>query len=543
MTWVKSFLAVSAVLLLIIYPVSARADSPPPKRVLILYEMETDFGEDFPLVDAFNEYLGHFNLQAEKLQRSRWKPGDLSGYQIIFYLGNEKAELSPELLKEMDAAPELVWIENNIAQYARLKKWQDFRDEGLRHFTSLLYKQQHIPIQINIPVYSAYRSSARVLSSAEDMSGSVPYVWQSGNLWYIGRVNFSEPFIYVVADLLHEICGEDHPGGRQVLVRIEDVDPRTPPAKLAAVIDTVAELHVPYAVAVIPAAMVRGRILTLTDVPELVEVLRQVENTGGCIIQHGYTHQNEYSPLTGEGFEFWNAKDDKPMPGDEGVFVSQRVNSGLNILAGAGLYPVAFEPPHYAMSEEGYRELSKHFDILLGHVQMSDKSYKISLSTPYIVRSARAGMLVYPESLGYFDSSQENSIEEILTKAEYLTVVRDSSTCIFFHYYFPPGELAKIIKGIKELGYQFIDLRYASYHVESESTKIISRNGKREIVTDISPDKTEITGMRLVFKKWLNSLTALLITVVISFLLIIWTVRRNKKRFYEVKENAKTHCG
>jgi uncharacterized protein YdaL len=536
MTWVKFFLAFLTAISLIFFSVSAGAAFPPPKRVLILYEMETGFGEDFPLVGAFQEYLGHFNLQVEKLQRSQWKPGDLSsGYQVIFYLGNEKAELPLELLEEMDTAPELVWIEKNIDQYARLKKWQDFRDEGTRQFTSLFYKQMHLPVQDNIPVYCAFRPSARVFSTAEDMSDSVPYVWQSENLWYIGKVNFSEPFIYVFADLLHDICGENHPDGRQVLVRIEDVDPRTPPAKLAAVIDAVSELHVPYAVTVIPAAILRGRIITLTDAPELVEVLKRVENTGGCIVQHGYTHQNEYSPLTGEGFEFWNAKDDKPMPGDEEVFVNRQVNSGLAVLAGAGLYPVAFVPPHYAMSGKGYRELSKHFDILVGHVQLSDKSYKISLSTPYITRSPRTGMLLYPENLGYYDNSQEDSIEKILTEAEYLTVVRDCSTCFFFHYYLPPRELVKIIKGLKELGYQFIDLRYASYNVESDSVKIISKNGKREVVTDIPPNQAEITGTRLIFKKWLNSLTALLITVVISFLLIIWTIRRNKKRFYEVR--------
>ena len=42
----------------------------------------------------------------------------------------------------------------------------------------------------------------------------------------------------------------------------------------------------------------------MSQASELVKVLRKAQETGGFIIMHGCYHSNEYSPETGEGFEF-----------------------------------------------------------------------------------------------------------------------------------------------------------------------------------------------------------------------------------------------
>lgn len=75
---------------------------------------------------------------------------------------------------------------------------------------------------------------------------------------------------------------------------------------------------------------------------------------GASIIMHGYTHQNEFSPTTGEGYEFWNAKDDRPME-DEESFTVPRIEAGISELLRCGLIPLAFEAPHYAASQKHMR--------------------------------------------------------------------------------------------------------------------------------------------------------------------------------------------
>jgi len=436
--------------------------------------------------------------------------------------------------------PCLVWIEQNIDQFAKLQKWSGFKDEGNRYqFEYMVYRNRRLPYYRSIPLYCACPpAGASILALADDLQQEIPYIWRMDNLWYMGRIDFNPPINLIFGDLLHDIFNVDHQHSQQALLRIEDVNPLTPPGKLSAIIDVVSEQRVPYAVGVIPAIMVKGKLITLEDTPDLVGVLSQVEITGGSIIQHGYIHENEYSPKNDEGFEFWNARDDSPMPGDEALFTRLRIENGLKIFANTGIYPVAFELPHYATSSKGYQELSRHFTILSGQVQMSDESHTISLDIPYSHNSARAGMFVYPENLGYFDPNQVDTVGRILDKAEQLTVVRDCIAGVFFHSYLSPEGLESIITGLKKLGYDFVDLRYTSYHVEGESMKITSNNGQRSIWADVQviPDKNQLTGIRLIFKNWLATLAIALLIIVVSLFFMIWTLQKNKKNLYEVEQ-------
>ena len=65
----------------------------------------------------------------------------------------------------------------------------------------------------------------------------------------------------------------------------------------------------PYMITVIPVYKDpdTGKIIHLKDKPELVDLLRSMQDDGAAIIMHGYTHQF-YDSETGEGFEFWDVK-------------------------------------------------------------------------------------------------------------------------------------------------------------------------------------------------------------------------------------------
>lgn len=535
--WAK-IISAAVLIVIALAPGPLAASTGPPVKALILYETETRADEIYPLADALEECLGHFNIQADKMLRAGWRPGGLSGYGLVFYIGTGKAVLPLELLEEIARTPRLVWIEGNIEQYAMFKGWRDFKSQGEKgQFASLLYKGRSLPYPVDIPIHIAYpESGAEVVASADNLDKPLPYIWRKENVWYIGRMNITGSAFLIMADVLHDICGEDHPASRTARIRIEDVNPSTPPEKLAALIDVLSEKRVPYSVGVIPAYVYKGEIITLNDVPALVQVLRRVEETGGSIIQHGYTHQNEFSPITGEGFEFWNARDDSPLPVDGEEYVSPRVNSGLDILARAGIYPVAFEAPHFAVSQMGYQALARHFNLLSGQVQLSDHSHTIAFQAPYIFKSNRAGMTVDPDNLGYYDPDEVNSLGKILTLAEQYAIVRDCQIGIFFHNYLPPQELAEIIDGLKKLGYGFFDYHSFGYRVEGENVNIVNINGHRQVSTAITPvfDK-KLSGARLFLKKWMSSLSGLLVIIVLSYVFIILTVRKNKKRLYEAE--------
>ena len=67
----------------------------------------------------------------------------------------------------------------------------------------------------------------------------------------------------------------------------------------------------------------------------------------------------------------------------EKEYTESKITSGMQELVKFGLYPLAFEAPHYTMSQNGYQILSEHFSTYVGQVQLSDMDWEIMDSTLY----------------------------------------------------------------------------------------------------------------------------------------------------------------
>ncbi len=55
------------------------------------------------------------------------------------------------------------------------------------------------------------------------------------------------------------------------------------------------------------------------------------------------------------------------------IFVKDRVLNGLRVCIENGIYPLAFEAPHYAMESEGYKELKNIFLLIWGNIKIMIK--------------------------------------------------------------------------------------------------------------------------------------------------------------------------
>nr|MDH3175934.1 DUF2334 domain-containing protein [Bacillus pumilus] len=147
----------------------------------------------------------------------------------------------------------------------------------------------------------------------------------------------------------------------------------------------------PYQIAVTPVWIDRatGDEVTLSDRPKLVSVLKQLQGNGASIILHGF-NRTYRTAESGQGFEFWDAKYDQPIttndpknaekkrsksqfPNEkdfhtytksyqqqEVAYTEEKLTKGIELLARQGLYPLAFEVPHDAISQKGYEVISKH---------------------------------------------------------------------------------------------------------------------------------------------------------------------------------------
>ncbi|WKK94798.1 DUF2334 domain-containing protein [Clostridioides difficile] len=54
------------------------------------------------------------------------------------------------------------------------------------------------------------------------------------------------------------------------------------------------------------------KVITLSESPEIVKAIKYMQDKGGTVILHGYTHQYKKEEVSGEGYEFWDGKKMNP---------------------------------------------------------------------------------------------------------------------------------------------------------------------------------------------------------------------------------------
>ncbi len=477
----KKAVALFFLLTLPLHPAEA-ANRP---KVDVVYDAAFRYGDPQPVLVSLQEYLGHFDVDRKAVSVRDWRPGALRGADVVVVLGLRKTIFPQGLLREIAGAGKVLWIERNVEQLARRLGWADFRLRGgTNGWTSITSPSgdRSIPEWLRCFVASP-GGGAEVCDVVKRPSDQGAVSWRRGNVYYLGCLDFFEvPMTTVFVNLLSRVM----PAGsaqtlsrpRKVLLRIEDVSPLTDVEAVRKVLAVPEKRGIPFAIGVIPLGVDKdGSWRALHENPKLVKVLQEAQADGASIIMHGYEHRNRFSPTTGEGWEFWNVRDDRPMKNDA-VFTSLRIEKSFDELARCGLWPVAFEAPHYSMSHEGYRVLSRYFNILSGMVQTSDVSYRISMTMPYIVVSQYAnGMILLPENMGYYNGG-DSKVGDMLSNSRALLDVQDPFACFFYHGYLPPDHLPPLIAGVLRQGYTFFDIRTLNIRAGSTRVRISVRNGK-----------------------------------------------------------------
>ena len=373
-------------------------------------------------------------------------------------------------------------------------------------------------------------STAYVMAENSGDGTQAPYALKGANLWYIADIPFSylhEEDRYIpFCDLLHDILGIDHPESHRAVIRLEDVDPELNPDWIYTITDALYERQVPFAIATIPVfkdplAYYYDEPVEyhLKDFPEMVAALHYAEEHGASIILHGYTHQydsrpNPYNGVSGDDFEFWDALNGSPLPEDSDQWVRGRLKTGILELERYDIYPDAFEAPHYMASELDYKLFGNLF---VNTVQRTgyfvhpayyskEVNPKFFLSIypqhfggqffPYVIVKDFYGQRITPENLGclvpeafVWEGAMPRSSDDILRAAEKELVVRDGWASFFFHpfyleygeYYYPYGSLQSmidIVEGLKELGYQFVDLKEDLPPISVPAERLLVGNGE-----------------------------------------------------------------
>jgi len=441
-----------------------------PRLVAIYYDgPSTPQGEGY--VGAYHvlNLLGHFDLNGEILSIKSYRPGQLLGFRAAFFIGTRlDTKLPPAFLADVEKSTKpFCWIWRHIGSLvnspARRKKFGFSYVESRDDLElQIVYKGVTLAKEEpDLDVVSVNDPSVEVLATAVTQDGvSRPYALRRGQFWYFADSVFSymqDGGRYLVfCDLLHDILGIHHPSQALALVRIEDVSADVDPSDLRQIADLLANRKVPFQFGVIPifrSPPTPGEI-RISDRTSLVDAIHYMIQRGGTPVLHGVTHQ--YEGQSGDDYEFWDGRRNRAIRADSAETVAARLEHGLAECFASGIYPLAFETPHYAASEVDYRAMAKIFGLFYERTMLLPDVETIQ-GAPYPLKD-RFGRWVIPENLGYMPQDSPDP-KVLIERARKLRVVRDAVASFYFHTFLKRALLAEVVRGVSDAGYQFVSLR------------------------------------------------------------------------------------
>ena len=391
------------------------------QTVLILFDgPTTGYSEGLISANSIANLLGHFSLKFDIKLVANYSKGLINQYGWIFFAEElERTLLPKDFLDDVAASPKrIVWINRQLNQLttdAQFRKkvgfsYLDYYDNG--GFDAVIYNgitlRKTDPDLNLIRIENRFR--CRIWAQARNDEGLFPYIVQSDNFWYVADSPFSfveEGDRYLVfCDLLHEILGIPHPRERHALVRIEDVSIDDDPIDLRRVADYLSSRDVPFQIGLIPIFKdpAKGIEVYLSDRPQFIETLKYMIARGGSVVLHGVTHQ--FRGASGDDFEFWDDLKDKPLSFESANWIRERVELGIQECFKNGIYPIAWETPHYGASRVGF-QVFKEFFSHVNERRMVLEQLGTQQYFPYPLTDMW-GQKIIPENLGYVSIEDPN---------------------------------------------------------------------------------------------------------------------------------------
>ncbi|WP_243290533.1 polysaccharide deacetylase family protein [Bacillus sp. FJAT-47783] len=475
-------------------------------NVFVAYS--TKDGEVNQNVRMLDMLIGHFTRNITFKSVHDVKKQDLSGISHLFYLGDVEAKL-PSSFRNIseEFSGSYVAIGANVEQLGDSFSFVGETTEQLVSVKELIIDKGVNPLPETSLIYNVDAGdSATTLINGKYGEKIHPVFVQQENRYYFAKKELTSDFSLYLAEGLHHVFQSDKHKTRSAYIRLEDVHPMSDPKKLIDIAHFLQEKNIPYMITVIPVYTDPDthKEYHYKDAPKVVEALQYMQDHGGSIILHGYTHQYRKSE-TGEGFEFWDVENNTPIyfPEDqnkkirsradfeddksykeyvqtlkefEKEYIREKITKGIQELVSHNLYPLAFEAPHYTMSLEGYQELSKYFSTYVGQLQLSNENWQVLHSAPYFTRPVfTGGMNVIPETIGYVQEGDPSAIDTMINKAHRQLILRDGVIGGFYHPYLGVETLKELINQMEKIpNIEWMDLKRIPNEVEVESVHITS---------------------------------------------------------------------
>lgn len=522
----KKISIIFAIILLSFIPKSFAFADKSSDKALIIYESELNINSVENKVNYLNELLYVFNKNVEKIQIDEYKSGDMDSYNSVFVINIENDINNKQFLDDLSVYKnKIYWIGNKIENFLNEnKKYTVKYDSQNYSINELIYKKNSLIINSGYS-YNIITTSkdAKVLAEMSDSYNTYPFIINEDNLYYISRWDLENSFIF--EDSLNDFYNIKHFDKGKIFIRIEDVHPFRDTKQLREIADYLYSKDIPFMIAFIPTYVdSKTQAITTMDMkPEFIETIQYMQEKGGSIVLHGYTHQLGNEEISGEGYEFWDIKNDTPVDEDIEPYVKNRVLSGLRLCIENKIYPLAYEAPHYAINIDGYKELKKYFSTYVGQYQNNNNNFATN-SSPFTIKNSDTFNVLIPENLNYVDENDEFSVDKIKESFKKLSMVRGYTGGFFFHPYLDINYLKEIVEFLEDENVEFLDLKEEYNYVKVDDIRIISDDGEIHCTYDESKAITknkEKSKFEIAIQN-INNIVIIFITIILVIFIIIF---------------------
>lgn len=268
---------------------------------------------------------------------------------------------------------------------------------------------------------------------------------------------------------------------KPALLRLEDVGPGGPYFvdenlhKLYAIAEYLHQEGIPFHVSLIPRIVVpkKGYDAGMADDTaysrRFVQTLKDIQNLGGVVGIHGYTHQTGSDP-SGWGFEFYDPLENPRAPNTY-EFARERIDKSVDLFKKANIIPAYWETPHYTASLKQHPAFEEQAGLIYENKHRGEMAgnYKV-IDFP---GQGYRGFVTVPAPLGSVE--RDSDVERIIKKLDHM----GNDLASFFYHpfrefkylykdYNAKGEvyyvydqnspLHVLIRAFKEKGYTFVSV-------------------------------------------------------------------------------------
>ncbi len=525
MTFKKAVLRINILILLFLllftYKIAAGDNN-----LLIIYEQRYYFGEEVDIVTTIGELSGHFHVDTKELNQKDYKKGIIKNYEYIIVLGNE-GNFNRELIQELAAVDKKIyWIGKGFERFLNYKDLsieyigrssnpvQIIFSDNIEGFNEPETPEYIIPVELDFELYNIKRG--KIHSYLSDGIHTYPFIFRQKNIFYMSRFFSNDMPYYIFADSLHDFFSHTyHYESKEIYIRLEDVHPFSDTRKLKEIGEYLYNNKIPFLIGVIPAYLnSKGKITLMSEVKEFVETIQYLQKLGGTVVLHGFTHQNLEHYVTGEGYEFWDPKNDRPLNIDIAKYIDEKVKKGLYECWKNEIYPLAFEAPHFAMSQQGYRVLKRYFSTYNGDLQTGDLGFN-TVVIPYKTYNTKLSNKTLSGTIGYINPSIKLPVKKIIDNYRKISLVRDFTAGVFYHHYLDIEYLKEMIEEFKKLDLKFYDLKQEYNWVKYDNFLIESIDGEIRVSGELEEDYNEKLSPPIINK---------LIFLILFFIFIMFIV-------------------